>query len=172
MTTPPLICIALCAGAFGVRGEVRVKSFTDQAQDCFSYGPLRRADGEVLLKVVSFRPVKNAFAAVCQGIETPEQADGLKNTKLYVRRTDLPAPETDEFYFEDLIGLAVKTTDGKRMGEVMAVHDFGAGTMLEISGTDKTANFFHAFNKKTVPIVDINAGRVVIFIEEVVIAKE
>ncbi len=173
----PLICIAVCAGAFGVKGEVKVKSFTDVPEDCFAYGGLRDQHGKVLLHIKSFRPIKNAFAVMCEEVETPEQARALSNTELYVYRNDMPVPDEDEFYFEDLVGLEVKTTDGKRMGKVLAVHNYGAGDLLEISGgKDKKGNklgeFYHPFTKKAVPSVDIKAGRLVILIEEADIAKE
>ena len=172
-----LICIAVCSGAFGVKGEVKIKSFTQNPEDCFAYGPLRGEDGEVLLTVVSHRPITKAFAARFEEVTTPEQARALNNTELFVYRADMPAPDEDEFYFEDLVGLSVKTTDGKRMGKIMAVHNYGAGDLLEISGgKDKKGNptgeFFHAFTKVAVPKVDIKAGQIVIFIEEAINAKE
>lgn len=177
MSKNPLICIAVCSGAFGVKGEVKIKSFTAIAEDCFSYGPLRGEDGEVLLTVVSHRPITKAFAARFKEATTPERARALNNTELFVYRSDMPEPDEDEFYFEDLVGLSVKTTDGKRMGKIMAVHNYGAGDLLEISGgKDKKGNptgeFFHAFTKKAVPKVDVKGGAVVIFIEQAIIAKE
>ena len=177
MSKDKLLCIAVCAGSFGVRGEVKIKSFTANPEDCFSYGPLKGKDGETVLTVKSHRPIKNGFAAMCEGVSTPEQAQALNGTELFVARANMPAPAEDEFYFEDLIGCEVKTTDGKRMGKVFAVHNYGAGDLLEISGgKDKKGNelgeFYHAFTKTAVPSVDIKAGRIVIFIEDVVIAKE
>ncbi len=172
-----LICIAVCAGSFGVRGEVKIKSFTGNPEDCFSYGPLKNKDGDIVLTVKSHRPIKNGFAAMCEGIATPEQAQAINNMELYVTRADMPTPDEDEFYFEDLIGCEVKTTDGRRMGKVLAVHNYGAGDLLEISGgKDKKGNelgeFYHAFTKKTVPSVDIKAGRIVIFIEDVISERD
>ena len=175
--TKQLICIASCSGAFGVRGEVKIKSFTEVPEDCFAYGPLRDGDGHVFLNITSHRPVKNGFAVTCTEVETREQAQALSGTKLYVRRADMPTPDEDEFYFEDLIGCDVKTTDGKRMGKVLAVYNHGAGDLLEISGgTDKQGNahgmFFHPFTKIAVPKVDIKAGRIVIFIEDAISAQD
>ena len=167
----PLICIASCSGAFGVKGEVKIKSFTDVPEDRFAYGALRDGDGNVFLSITSHRAVKNGFAVMCAEIETREQAQILSGTKLYVYRADMPAPDEDEFYFEDLIGCEVKTTDGKRMGKIVQVHNFGAGDMLEISGTKDVPEFYHPFTKIGVPKVDIKARRVVIFIEEVEIAQ-
>jgi len=126
----------------------------------------------VFLTITSKRAVKNGFAVLCDQVQTREQAQALSGTKLYVYRKDMPAPDEDEFYFEDLIGLEVKTTDGKRMGKVIQAHNFGAGDMLEISGTKDIPEFYHPFTKIGVPKVDIKAGRIVIFIEEVVSAQE
>jgi 16S rRNA processing protein RimM len=167
-----LICVATCSGAFGVQGEVKIKSFTDSADDCFSYGPLRDVDGNVFLTITSKRAVKNGFAVMCEQVQTREQAQALSGTKLYVYRADMPTPDEDEFYFEDLIGLEVKTTDGKRMGKIIQVHNFGAGDMLEISGTKDVPQFYHPFTKIGVPKVDIKAGRAVILIEEAVSVQE
>jgi len=168
----PLICVATCSGAFGVNGEVKIKSFTGVAENCFAYGPLRNENGDVFLTITSKRAVRNGFAVLCEQVETREQAQALSGTKLYVYRADMPTPDEDEFYFEDLIGLEVKTTDGKRMGKIVQAHNFGAGDMLEISGTKDVPEFYHPFTKIGVPKVDIKAGRVVILIEEAISAQE
>lgn len=164
-TDKKLICIGQCAGAFGVKGEVKIKSFCETPEDIFSYNVLLDKNGETILTPISQRAVKNAFAVICKEIKTREQAQALAGKKLYVLRTDMPEPEEDEFYFEDLIGLEVKTTDGKRMGKVMAVHNYGAGDLLEIMDKDNKT-FFHPFTKNAVPKVDIKDGRIIIKIDE------
>ena len=121
--------------------------------------------GAVILTPTSHRPVKDAMAVRAQEVTTREQAQALKSKKVYVLRASLPDPDEDEFYFTDLVGLDVKTTDGKRMGKVIAVHEFGAGDMLEIKPKG-AASFFHPFTKVATPKVDIGAGRVVIKIVE------
>ena len=171
-----LICIASCAGAFGAKGEMKIKSFTEIPEDLFAYGDLRDADGNVFLTITAHRPVKNAFAVTCEQIQTREQAQALAGTKLYVRRAEMPTPDEDEFYFEDLMGCDVKTVDGRRLGKVLAVYNHGAGDLLEISGgTDKYGKgrgmFFHPFTKVAVPKVDIKNRRVVIKIEDVILAQ-
>lgn len=175
--TNTLVCIASCSGAFGIKGEVKIKSFTGDPQACLSYGPWRDENGEVVLTALSSRPVKDGFAVMCENISTPEQAIELRGAKLYVYRADMPEPDEDEFYFEDLTGLDVKTTDGKRMGTIKAVHNYGAGDLLEITGgKDKQGNplgeFFHPFTKIGVPKVDIKGRRIVIFIEEVISERD
>ena len=167
----PLICVAACAGAFGVKGEVKIKSFTDDPKACLTYGPLKDKNGKILLTVKSSRMVKKAIAARCEEITTREQAEELKSTKLYVYRSDMPEPDEDEFYHEDLVGLRAETEDGKVWGLVKAVQNFGAGDVLEIAGGkdekgEKIKAFFHPFSRIGVPTVDIKGGRIEIFFEE------
>jgi len=107
-------------------------------------------------------------------ITTREQAVALKGTQLFVPRELLPEPEEDEFYYADLIGLEVKTTTGKRLGVVRAVHDFGAGDMLEIQpakSAEDQGSFFHPFTKLAVPKIDLEAGRIVIHIEDPIMGR-
>ncbi len=163
--TDKLVCVAAIAGAFGVKGEVKLKSFTDKPQDCARYGPLYSKSGQLVLTPQNPRIVKDAVAVTAKEVESREVAETLKSTKLYVPRTALPETKEDEFYFTDLVGLEVKSTDGKRMGKVLAVHEFGAGDMLEIKPKN-SASFFHPFTKVAVPKVDIKAGRIIIEIIE------
>lgn len=167
----PLICIAAIAGAFGVKGEVKIKPFTEKPKACLDYGPLRDKNGDIILTVKSSRMVKKALAVFTEEVATREQAEALKSTKLYVYRSDMPEPDADEFYHEDLVGLDAELEDGTVLGKVKAVQNFGAGDVLEIAGgKDATGNkikaFFHSFTKTAVPVVDIKAGRIVLFIEE------
>lgn len=170
MTSDPktLICVAAIAGAFGVKGEVKLKSFTEDKADCLSYGPLLDENGAIFLTPLSHRVLSKFVAVSAKEITTREQAEALKSTKLYVPRSALPDPDEDDFYYSDLIGLDVKSTDGKRIGKVIAVHEYGAGDMLEVQPhkdkkTGKRAtSFFHPFTKSAVPKVDISAGRIVI----------
>ena len=146
-----------------MKGEVKVKAFTAEPENCVTYGPLLDEAGKVVLTPQSSRPVKDGLAVIAPEVKTREQAEALKSTKLYVPRNALPDPDEDDFYYTDLIGLDVKTTDGKRIGKVAAVHEFGAGDMLEIKPKD-AASFFHPFTKTAVPKVDLNAGRIIIHI--------
>jgi len=156
-----LICVAAIAGAFGVKGEVRLKSFTQDPLACVGYGPLLDADGNRVLTPKTSRAVKGFIAVTAPEVSTREQAEGLKSTKLYVPRHVFPDPDADDFYYSDLIGLSVKSTDGKRIGTIVAVHEFGAGDMLEIKPKDG-ASFFPPFTKAAVPRVNIKAGRVIV----------
>jgi len=166
MSTPELICVAAIAGAFGVKGEVKLKSFTDIPENCVSYGPLLSKSGKVIITPTSHRLVKGGVAVKCAEVKTREEAEGLKSTKLYVPRENFPAPDEDEFYAADLIGLEVKSTEGKRVGKIIAVEDFGAGDLLEIKPKEGKS-FYHPFTLAATPKVDIKAGRVIIKLQEV-----
>lgn len=172
--SPALTCVAIIVGAHGVHGAVKVKSFTQNPEDFSSYGPLLDAQGQVVLTPKNPRPVGKNFAMRSPEITTREQAMGFKGTQLFVPRASLPEPDEDEFYYTDLAGVEVKTTDGKRLGVVSGVHDFGAGVMLEIQPTKSAENqnsFFHPFTKAAVPKVDIKARRIVVHIEEAVMGR-
>lgn len=167
MNTNPtnLVCIARIKGAFGVKGEVKIISFTEHAQDCFAYGPLLGANAEALLTPLKHRAVKDGFAVVCEEVKTPEQANALRGTELFIAASNLPEPDEDEFYYSDLVGMQVKTVDGKTAGKILAVHNFGAGDILEIK-PKQGASFYHPFTKEATPKVDVKARRVIVKIVE------
>lgn len=165
-----LVCVAAIAGAFGIKGEVKLKSFMENPEDCLSFGPLLNDMGEVILTPKSFRPVKKFLAVKVVEIQTREQAEALKSTKLYVPKDVLPEPDEDEFFYSDLIGMRVKNTKGQFEGTVKAVHDFGAGDMLEIK-PKQGASWYHPFTKKAVPKVNMKTGLVVIEVIEADVVK-
>ena len=158
--TDGLTCVGAIAGAFGVRGEVRLKSFCATPEDIGGYSPLVTEGGQSF-DVRITRPVKNGFAARLSGVTTKEQADALKGTRLYVPRERLPALGDDEFYHADLIGLEVVDTGGATLGRITAVHDHGAGDLLEIAGPGIKGTVMLPFTQAAVPTVDIAAGRIV-----------
>ena len=157
---PALTCVGAIAGAFGVRGEVRLKSFCAVPRDIGRYSPLQTETGQ-FYDVKITRPVKNAFAARLSGIETKEQADALKGQRLYAPRDRLPQLPDDEFYHADLIGLLVIDTGGKTLGKITAVHDHGAGDLLEITGPGISGSAMLPFTQEAVPTVDLTAGRII-----------
>ena len=159
-TPKDTICVGAIAGAFGVRGEVRLKSFCAQPEDIASYGPLISEDGtERTVKIT--RTVKGGFAARLSGIRFKGEADALRGTRLYAPRDRLPSLPDDEYYHADLIGLDVIDTGGLRLGRITAVHDHGAGDLLEISGPGIKGSVMLPFTKDAVPTVDLSAGRVI-----------
>lgn len=171
----PLTCVAIIVGAHGVHGAVKVKSFTENPEDFSIYGPLLNADGNVILTPKNPRPINNAFTMRSPEIKSREQAMAMKGTQLFVPRSAFPElDEEDDFYYTDLVGLDVKSTDGKRIGMVSGVHDFGAGTMLEIQPGKSAENknsFYHPFTKLAVPKVDLKAKRIIVHVEEAVMGR-
>ncbi len=155
---PDLVFVGAIAGAFGVRGEVRVKSFTAAPEAIFSFGPLRDAGGRVIFTVTSWRPIKDGFAAHCKEIKDRTGAEAAKSTQLFAPRAALPALEEGEFYHADLIGMAVQSLAGDALGRVRSVQDFGAGDLLEIEGTPGlNATWFLPFTRAAVPHIDAAA---------------
>lgn len=160
-----LIVVGQIAGAFGVKGEVRVRSFTDDPEACFSYGPLLNEAGEVILTPVRHRPLKDVFGVTAEETLQREDWEALKGTNLHVSRDALPEAEDGEFYVIDLIGCDVTHEDGRTLGAVRNVQDFGAGSLLEI--TPATGSVFYLpFNAETTPEVDLAARRIVVACEE------
>lgn len=156
-----LIQVGRVAGAFGVRGEVRITSFTADPMALVDYKTLQREDGSVALTLTTGRAAKGSIVARAKEIETREQAEALRGLKLYIPRDRLPAPEEDEFYVTDLIGLAVETADGEALGRVKAVQDFGAGDLLEITPAEGGATWYLPFTREAVPDVRLADGVVV-----------
>ncbi len=160
-TPEGFVCVGAVAGAFGVRGEARIKSFCADPAAIADYAPLTTADGARSFDIVLTRPVKDGFAARLSGVITKEDADALRGVRLYVPRGRLPSLPDDEFYHADLIGLEVVDVGGRVLGRVSAVHDYGAGDLLEIEGPGLPQGAFLPFTREVVPTVDLAAGRVV-----------
>jgi 16S rRNA processing protein RimM len=156
-----LICVGALAGAFGVQGEVRLKSFTAEPSAIADYAPLTTEDGATRYSITLTRPLKNGFAARLGGVKTKEQADALKGVRLYAPREKLPALPDDEFYHADLIGLEVVDTGGTVLGRVKAVLNHGASDLLEITGPGLKTSLLLPFTLDAVPTVDLTAGRIV-----------
>ena len=157
------ICVAAVAGAHGVRGLVRLKTFTEVPEDCAAYGPLSSQDGSRIYKVELQGRHKALLLARIEGIHDRDQADALRGTRLYVERSALPAPDQEgEFYYADLIGLAAELRDGTVIGRVRAVYDFGAGDTLELNGTADGKALLVPFTLAIVPEVDIAGGRLLV----------
>jgi 16S rRNA processing protein RimM len=155
------ICIGSVAGAFGVQGEVRLKSFCAEPTAIADYGPLWTEDGSRSFKVTLTRPVAAGLGARLSGIKTKDEADALRGTGLYVDRDRLPSLPDDEFYHADLIGLTVQDTGGAVLGKVAAVHNHGAGDLLEVTGPGVKSALLIPFTLAVVPTVDLKAGRVI-----------
>jgi 16S rRNA processing protein RimM len=160
--SPALILVGQVGGAFGVKGEVRITTFTETALALLDYRVLTREDGSPGLTLVSGRLAKKGLVARAKEIATPEQADALRGLKLYVPRAALPEPEEDEFYLADLIGLKARSPDGAVLGRVKAVHDFGAGDLLEIAPATPGPTWWVAFTRETCPEIRLGEGVIVV----------
>jgi 16S rRNA processing protein RimM len=156
------ICLGQIGAAHGVHGEVRLRSFTSDPGAIAGYGPLQTEDGRVLA-IESLKPAGGHFLARFSGVHDRDAARALANTKLYVPRERLPAPQApDEFYHADLIGLAVIEPNGKALGTIVAIHNFGAGDLIEVRRQEDGRTEMLPFNETTVPVVDVAAGRIVV----------
>ncbi|MDK3020276.1 ribosome maturation factor RimM [Pseudodonghicola flavimaris] len=156
-----LVCVGTVAGAFGVRGEVRLKSYCANPEDIELYSPLLTEDGSQSFPVVLTRSIKNGFAARLGGVETKDDADTLRGVSLFAPRDRLPALPEDEFYYSDLIGLEVLDTGGTSLGRVKDVQNHGAGDLLELQVPGQSATVLMPFTRAVVPTVDLEAGRLI-----------
>ena len=168
-TSPPhphLVCLGQISGAHGVRGLVKVRSFTEAPDGLVAYGPLSDASGTRTFDVTLLSAIKGQWLAKIEGVASREAAEALAGTRLHVARDRLPPPEdADAFYHADLIGLRAEDPAGTPIGPVTAVHDFGAGDVLELidngEGGERTSMLV-PFTRANVPEVDLAAGRLVV----------
>jgi 16S rRNA processing protein RimM len=156
------ICVARIGAAHGIKGEVRLWSFTADPAAVADYGPLESEDGTQRFEIEAMRPAKDHLVARLSGVRDRDAAERLVNTRLYVARERLPAPEPEEFYHADLIGLRVEGRDGAALATIVGIHDFGAGDLLELRPLGGGGTVLMPFNAQTVPEVDIAGGRIVI----------
>jgi len=157
------ICVAQIGAAHGIRGEVRLRSFTGEPMAVTAYGPLESEDGTQRFTIKALRPVKDHFVARLAGIDDRNAAERLTGLKLYVSRERLPPVEDEEtFYHADLIGLAAVTPGGAPLGTVTAIHNFGAGDLVEIRPQGGGATLMVPFTDLVVPEIDLAAGRMVV----------
>src|SRR5438128_2362580 len=159
------ICVARIGAAHGVRGAVKLWTFTEDPLAIKRYGPLATKDGARRFEVTHVREAKGHLVATLQGVVTRDEAERLNGLELYVAREKLPATDEDEYYHADLIGLAAVTTADEPLGRVVAIHNFGAGDIIEIAPPDG-ATLLLPFTNAVVPTVDLAGGRVVIELPE------
>jgi 16S rRNA processing protein RimM len=159
------VCVGQFAGAHGVRGLARLKPFTAVPEDAAGYGAVETEDGTRRFTLELVGQAKGALIVRVAGIGDRDQAAALAGTRLYIDRARLPAPEPDEFYYADLIGLAAETPDGAPLGAIRAVEDFGAGTLLELVLGDGRAVMV-PFTRAIVPELDLARRRAVVALPE------
>jgi 16S rRNA processing protein RimM len=155
------VCVARIGAAHGVRGAVKLWTFTEDPLAVQSYGPLMTKDGARQFEIANVREAKDHLVATFKGIATRNDAEKLNGIELYVPREKLPATNDDEYYHADLIGLAAVNAADEPLGRVVAIHNFGAGDIIEIA-PPRGATMLLPFTNAVVPTVDIAGGRVVI----------
>ncbi len=165
------ICIARIGAAHGVRGAVKLWTFTEDPLAVKAYGPLLTKDGARSFEVATAREAKGHLVATLKGITTREDAERLNGLELYVAREKLPATEEDEYYHADLIGLAAVNAASEPIGRVAAIHNFGAGDIIEIAPAHG-ATMLLPFTNAVVPSVDLAAGRVVIELPDEIVGDD
>ena len=164
---PGRIRVARIGAAHGVRGEVKLWSFTQDPAAIADYGPLETEDGSRRFEIESMRAAKDHFVARLSGVADRDAAEALRNVDLYVSRDRLPEiDEDDTFYYADLVGLDAVTPDGTAFGRVTAIHNFGAGDIVEIAPVAGGAPLLLSFTEANVPEVDMAARRIVVVVPE------
>lgn len=155
----PMILVGRVAGSFGVRGEVRIATYTEDPMSIAAFKTLKRQDGSVALTIASARKAKDGVVCRCPGVDSKEAADALRGLRLYVPRSALPEPDEDEFYLTDLVGLTVRhiQTD-VLLGRVKSVQNFGAGDILEITPDLGGPTWYLPFTQAAAPEVKISQG--------------
>lgn len=162
MTAGGRVLLGRITGAHGIKGEVMVHAFTENPENIAGYGPLSDKGGTRTFELSVVRVTEKGVVARVAGVADRTQAEALKGSELWIDRDRLPEAEEGEFYHADLIGLAVVSPDGARIGTVVAVQNYGAGDLLEIRPEGARRSELVAFTRDFVPVVDLDAGRVVI----------
>jgi 16S rRNA processing protein RimM len=165
------VCVARIGAAHGVRGAVKLWTFTEDPLAVQSYGPLMTKNGARQFEIANVREAKDHLVATFKGVATRTDAEKLNGIELYVPREKLPATDDDEYYHADLIGLAAVNAADEPLGRVVAIHNFGAGDIIEIA-PPKGATMLLPFTNAVVPTVDIAGGRVVIELPQEIEGEE
>jgi 16S rRNA processing protein RimM len=160
------VLLGRIAAAHGIRGEVLIKSFTAAPASIGAYGPLSDKNGTRTFEIQSARATAKGVVARFAGVADRNAAEALRGVELYIARERLPAAAEGEFYYADLIGLAAVDGEGKPVGEIVAVHNFGAGDLIEVRLTGSGKTELVPFTDDAVPEVDLAARRAVVVIPE------
>lgn len=164
-TSERLIRLGVISSVHGVRGQVKIRSFTAHPEDMTAYGPLRDSSGRVYGISIT-GGTNDALIASIDGITSRDEAEKLRNTELFVPRSALPEPGDNQFYHEDLIGLMAVTEDGKDFGRLIAISNFGAGDIAVLKLKDGDEEYL-PFNKTTFPVIDIKNKKLVVLPPEI-----
>ena len=151
------VLLGVVAAPHGVRGLVRIKSFTEDPMAVAAYGPLSDESGKKEYRVEALSAARGAVLARIEGVADRTAAEALRGLRLYVDRSALPGTGEREWYEADLVGLEAVGTDGRNWGKVIAFHDFGAGSVMEVSG-----GVMLPFTDEAVPEIDVAGGKVLV----------
>ncbi len=155
------LCLGVIVGPHGIKGVVRVKSYTEIGESIADYGPLHDKEGNSFdLKLIG--QSKGMVLVSIRGVATRTQAEALKGTELFIPRNRLPNTGEDEFYYADLIGLIVYERHGQKVGVVVAMHNFGAGDIVEIAMDGLENTILIPFNNDTVPDIDLITQKMIV----------
>ena len=147
----------------GVRGELRLQSFTGDPLAIADYGPLTDKSGKKTFTLLNLRPQgKDMLVVRLKDVDDRDSAQALNGVELYLARDKLPAPDPEEFYLADLEGLRAETATGEPIGRVVALRNFGAGDILEIAPAAGGDTLMYPFTKAVAPIIDLAGGRIVV----------
>lgn len=172
MTDRPRVLLGEVGAAHGLRGEVTIRSFTAEPTDIVSYGPLESFSGAALPALSVVRATPKGLICRFQGITDRTAVEKLRGTQLWLSRERLPPPAPGDYYHADLIGLAAVSPDGSKLGTVIAVVNFGAGDLLEVQQASGGGSEYVPFTNACVPEVDLDGGKVVIVMPEMVEADD
>jgi 16S rRNA processing protein RimM len=155
------VCVAVVAGAHGLRGALRLRCFTERAEDAAAYGPVFDAHGERLFDLEVIGRARGGLLARAVGIDGRHAAEALRGKELFVPRAALPEPAPEEYYYSDLEGMAALRPDGSRLGVVRSVENFGAGDLIQVQADDGQ-RISLPFTRQTIPTIDLERRRLVV----------
>ena len=160
--SPQKLLMGRIGAAHGIKGEVRINSFTDEPLALKDYGPLDTNRPGLVIEIESARATSNVLVARLKGVTDRTAAEKLNGVELYIDRDKLPPAGDDDFYHSDLIGLAARLSDGTVLGEVIAIPNFGASDLIEVRDPRTGDTFLYPFTKAVVPEVHVAEGYLVI----------
>jgi 16S rRNA processing protein RimM len=164
------ICVGVITSVNGVRGQVKIRSFTETPVDIANFNNVVDEEG-ISYNINSVLAKKDYIIAGIEGVKTRNEAETLRNKKVFIDRSELPELHSDEFYHADLVGMEVRNLDGMTIGFIKNVVNFGAGDILEISDISNDKSTYYPFKKQFVPEVDLVKGFVVVDFQEEIIAS-
>ena len=168
----PLVAIGVITGAHGIKGQVKLRSFTTNPHDLTAYGALLNADGTRRYELKIAFDVKGGIVANIKGVNDRNAAELMRGTELFIESSRLPAAQEEEFYYNDLIGLAVRDGNGHPLGTVLALYDFGAGDIIEIRLDSTGRKEMYPFTKESFPHVSVSEGFITASLPDIIDAGE